>query len=58
VDTQVAEGGRHDSGAVVQTRSEAWSQVPCAIQWLQSEAAPQPDSNLKEYFHLRDLAVA
>jgi hypothetical protein len=31
---QAAEVGRYFSGAVVEARLKAWSQVPCAIQWL------------------------
>ena len=36
------EVGRLGSGAVVKARSLAWSQVPCAIQWLQ----PEPTAGL------------
>src|SRR6266702_8415935 len=36
-----------------QTRLEAWSQVPCTIQWLPPEAAPQADSLQKSTFIAR-----
>src|SRR3982751_704725 len=42
---------------LAQARSRAWSQVPCAIQWLQ----PEPTAGLipfKRVLYLRDLAVA
>src|SRR6202040_2966875 len=35
---QAAEVGRSDSGAVVQARWRAWSEVSCALQWLQPDA--------------------
>ena len=35
---------------VLSNRLEAWSQVPCAIQWLQPESALQADSLQKSTF--------
>ena len=52
-DVSAGSGSRPICQWCCQTRLEAWSQVPCAIQWLQPEAAPQADSRQKSTFLAR-----